>query len=62
VRGTGLSDEPIAWTIARLGGEILELNSAINQLKRAGRDSAAAELLLAEKRAELARLRCGSRP
>jgi NTP pyrophosphatase (non-canonical NTP hydrolase) len=37
----------------RLRAELLELGSAIRQLNRSGLDSAAAQLLLSRKRAEL---------
>jgi hypothetical protein len=39
--------------ILKLRAELLELGSAIRQLNRAGLDSAAAQLLITHKRAEL---------
>jgi hypothetical protein len=42
--------------IAALRAEISELGAAVGQLRRAGLDDAAAQLLLARKRAELDRL------
>jgi hypothetical protein len=37
----------------KLGGELVELGSTVRQLKQAGLDGAAAQLLLSRKRAEL---------
>jgi hypothetical protein len=39
--------------ILKLRAELLELGSAIRQLNKAGMDSAAAQLLMTRKRAEL---------
>jgi len=44
----------------KLRAELLELGSAIRQLNRAGLDSAAGELLMTRKRAELEDLMCRS--
>jgi hypothetical protein len=46
-------DEPCPLKILRLRAEIGELGGAIRQLRRSGMDSAAAELLVTRKRAEL---------
>jgi hypothetical protein len=46
-------DEPRPLKILRLRAEIGELGGAIHQLRRSGMDSAAAELLITRKRAEL---------
>jgi hypothetical protein len=46
-------DEPRPLKILRLRVEIGELGGAINRLRRSGMDSAAAELLVTRKRAEL---------
>ena len=46
-------DEPRPLKILRLRAEIGELGGAIRQLRRSGMDSAAAELLITRKRAEL---------
>lgn len=51
--GTDMKDEPLAWRMARLRGEILELRSAVHQLDRAGLGNASAQLLLNRKCAEL---------
>jgi hypothetical protein len=48
-----VNDEPLAWKIAALRGQLLELGSTIRQLNQSGLDSATAQLLLARKRAEL---------
>jgi hypothetical protein len=48
-----VDDEPQPLKIVRLRAEIGELGGAIHQLRRSGRDSAAAELLITRKRAEL---------
>jgi hypothetical protein len=48
-----VNDAPLAWRIAAVRGEMLELGSAVRQLHRWGLDSASAELLLSRKRAEL---------
>jgi hypothetical protein len=42
-----------ALQILKLRGELLEIGSTVRQLKQAGLDSAAAQLLLSRKRAEL---------
>jgi hypothetical protein len=44
--------------ILKLRAELLELGSAIRQLRNAGLDSAAAQLLMSRKRAELEDLMC----
>jgi hypothetical protein len=46
-------DEPLPLKILRLRAEIGELGGAIHQIRRSGMDSAAAELLITRKRAEL---------
>jgi hypothetical protein len=46
--------------ILKLRAELLELGAAFRQLKRAGLDSAAAQLLMTRKRAELEDLMCRS--
>jgi len=46
-------EDPDAYRILKLRAEILELGSAIRQLQRAGLDDAAAQLLIARKRAQL---------
>jgi hypothetical protein len=46
-------DEPRPLKILRLRAEIGELAGAIHQLRRSGISSAAAELLITRKRAEL---------
>ena len=48
--------ESLAYRILRLRAEILELGSAIRQLRREGLDDAAAQLLIARKRAQLDQL------
>ena len=53
VRSVAVNDEPVAWKIAELRGQLLELGSAIRQLNKSGLDSAAAQLFLFRKRAEL---------
>lgn len=53
MRSAAVNDEPLAWKIAALRGQVLELGSAIRQLNHSGLDSATAQLLLARKRAEL---------
>ncbi len=50
---TDMSDEPLAWRMARLRGEILELRFAVHQLDRAGLGNASAQLLLNRKCGEL---------
>lgn len=45
--------EALPLRIVALRAEISELGAAIGQLRRAGLDNAAAQLLLARKRAEL---------
>nr|WP_076858450.1 hypothetical protein [Bradyrhizobium mercantei] len=44
--------------IARLRAELRALDSSMNQLRRAGRDSASVQLLLSRKRAELEDVMC----
>jgi hypothetical protein len=44
---------PDELELSKLRGQLLELGSAVRQLEQAGFDSAAAQLLLARKRAEL---------
>jgi hypothetical protein len=46
-------DGDLTWKLAELRGQIAELGSAIRQLRQAGMDSAAAQLLITRKRAEL---------
>jgi hypothetical protein len=48
-----VNDDPLCWKIAALRGDLLELGSAVRQLNKSGLDSAAAQLLLVRKRAEL---------
>jgi hypothetical protein len=48
-----VDEDPDAYRILKLRAEILELGSAIRQLQRAGLDDAAAQLLIARKRALL---------
>ena len=48
-----MDEDPDAYRILKLRAEILELGSAIRQLQRAGLDDAAAQLLIARKRAQL---------
>ena len=48
-----MDKDPDAYRILKLRAEILELGSAIRQLQRAGLDDAAAQLLIARKRASL---------
>ena len=48
-----MDEDPDAYRIVKLRAEILELGSAIRQLQRAGLDDAAAQLLIARKRAQL---------
>jgi hypothetical protein len=48
-----VEDDPDAYRVLKLRAEILELGSAIRQLQRAGLDDAAAQLLIARKRAML---------
>jgi len=45
--------DPDVYRILKLRAEILELGSAIRQLQREGLDDAAAQLLIARKRAQL---------
>lgn len=47
------AQDPAPLRIIALRAEISELGAAIGQLRRAGLDNAAAQLLLARKRAEL---------
>jgi hypothetical protein len=44
--------DPDTYRILKLRAEILELGSAIRQLQREGLDDAAAQLLIARKRAQ----------
>jgi hypothetical protein len=46
-------DDPVTLKILKLRAEIGELGGAIHQLRRSGMCSAAVELLIARKRAEL---------
>jgi hypothetical protein len=48
-----VEEDPDAYRILKLRAEILELGSAIRQLQREGLDDAAAQLLIARKRAQL---------
>ena len=48
-----MEEDPGTYRILRLRAEILELGSAIRQLQREGLDDAAAQLLIARKRAQL---------
>ena len=48
-----MNDEPPPVKVLRLRGQLLELGAVVRQLKQAGQDSAAAQLLLSRKRAEL---------
>jgi hypothetical protein len=48
-----VDEDPDAYRILKLRAEILELGSAIRQLQREGLDDAAAQLLIARKRAQL---------
>ena len=48
-----MSDDPLAWKIETLRGQLVDLGSAIRQLQLSGLDSASAQLLLSRKRAEL---------
>ena len=48
-----MEEDPDTYRILRLRAEILELGSAIRQLQREGPDDAAAQLLIARKRAQL---------
>ncbi|MDA9405599.1 MULTISPECIES: hypothetical protein [unclassified Bradyrhizobium] len=51
-----MEEDPDTYRILRLRAEILELGSAIRQLQREGLDDAAAQLLIARKRAQLDQL------
>ena len=53
MRSAAVNDEPLAWKIATVRCELLKLGSAVRQLNKSGLDSAAAQLLLVRKRAEL---------
>lgn len=58
-----MEEEPDTYRIPKLRTEILELGSAIRQLQREGLDDAAAQLLIARKRAQLDHLmKTGSAP
>jgi hypothetical protein len=48
-----VEEDPDTYRILKLRAEILELGSAIRQLQREGLDDAAAQLLIARKRARL---------
>ncbi len=48
-----MEEDPDTYRIVKLRAEILELGSAIRQLQREGLDDAAAQLLIARKRARL---------
>jgi len=48
-----VNDEPPPLKVSRLRGQLLELGAVVRQLNQAGLDSAAAQLLLSRKRAEL---------
>lgn len=48
-----MEEDPDSYRILKLRAEILELGSAIRQLQREGLDDAAAQLLIACKRAQL---------
>ena len=48
-----MNDEPPPLKLARLRGQLRELGAVVRQLNQAGSDSAAAQLLLSRKRAEL---------
>lgn len=49
----GGMSEPVPLRIARLRAQIAELSAAIRQLRQAGLDNAAAEVLLVRRRVEL---------
>ena len=51
-----MEEDPDTYRILKLRAEILELGSAIGQLQREGLDDAAAQLLIARKRARLDQL------
>lgn len=51
-----MEEDPDTYRIQKLRAEILELGSAIRQLQREGLDDAAAQLLIARKRAQLDQL------
>lgn len=51
-----MEEDPDTYRILKLRAEILELGSAIRQLQREGLDDAAAQLLIARKRARLDQL------
>jgi hypothetical protein len=57
-----VNDDPLAWRIAVLRGQLLELGSAVRQLNQSGLESATAQLLLVRKRAELEDLMKLSKP
>jgi len=48
-----VEEDPDTYRILKLRAEILELGSAIRQLQRESLDEAAAQLLIARKRAQL---------
>jgi hypothetical protein len=48
-----VNDEPPPVKVLRLRGQLLELGAVVRQLNQAGQDSAAAQLKLSRKRAEL---------
>lgn len=51
-----MEEDPDAYRILKLRAEILELGSAVRQLRREGLDDAAAQLLITRKRAQLEQL------
>jgi hypothetical protein len=48
-----MNDYPLPWKISVLRGQLMDLGSAIRQLRQSGLDSATAQLLMSRKRAEL---------
>ena len=48
-----MNDEPPPGKVLKLRGQLLELGAVVRQLNQAGQDSAAAQLKLSRKRAEL---------
>ena len=48
-----MNDEPLLVKVVRLRQQLLELGAVVRELNQAGRDSAAAQLKLSRKRAEL---------
>ena len=49
-------DTDLAFKLAKLRGQIAELGRSMRQLRKAGLDSASAQLLIARNRGELERL------